>query len=284
MIWLIGNKGMLGSEVESILKLKNLEYFATDMDCDITDKEALYKAAADIKIDWIVNCSAYTAVDAAEDNKELAFKVNSAGPGNIAEIANIKKAVLIHISTDYVFNGSMKEPYKENDPIDPQGVYGASKAAGEQLITEKIKKFFIIRTAWLYGKNGNNFVKTMLKLFKDKDSIDVVNDQFGSPTYAPDLAEAVMGFINQESENYGIYNYSNEGTISWFDFAKEIYNQGKTTEILNSSCNIQAVSSDKFPTKAKRPVNSVLSKEKIKKELNISVPLWKDSLKNYLRR
>ncbi len=282
MIWLIGNKGMLGSEVESILKLKSLGYFTTDMDCDISSPEALKSAASDKKIDWIINCSAYTAVDAAEDNSVTAFKVNAEGAGNIADIAKNKGAVLIHISTDYVFNGSKQGPYTESDIPDPQGVYGRSKAVGEHLITEKIKKFFIIRTAWLYGKNGSNFVQTMLRLLKEKDNISVVNDQFGSPTYAPDLAELVVHIITCRSKKYGIFHYSNEGELSWFDFAGEIFNIGKTIGILNKSCRIDAVSTSKFPTKAKRPVNSVLSKEKIKQELSITVPDWKDSLKKYL--
>jgi len=284
MIWLIGNRGMLGSEIEKQLILKKLDYTATDMDCDITSLPALNNFADNKKIEWIVNCSAYTAVDAAEDNRETAYKINAEGTGNIAEIAKTKGAALIHISTDYVFNGSKKEPYTENDPIDPQSIYGASKAAGEKEITETVKKFFVIRTAWLYGRNGNNFVKTMLRLFKEKDSINVVDDQFGSPTYAPDLAETVIEFITRKSKNYGIYHYSNEGKISWFDFAEEIYNQGRSLKILDSSCTIHPVSSGKFPTKAKRPVNSVLCKDKIIEELNISVPFWKDSLKNYLKK
>jgi len=273
---------MLGSEIETLLKKKKLDYYATDKDCDITSLSELNNFTDNKKINWIINCSAYTAVDAAEDNTETAFKVNAEGTGNIADIAKNKDATLIHISTDYVFNGSKQGPYTESDIPNPQGVYGRSKAAGEQLITEKIKKFFIIRTAWLYGRNGNNFVQTMLGLLREKENISVVNDQFGSPTYAPDLAELVVYIITGKSKKYGIFHYSNEGELSWFDFTKEIYNTGKTIGILSKSCRIDAVSTDKFPTKAKRPVNSVLSKEKIKQELNITVPFWKDSLKKYL--
>lgn len=284
MIWLIGNKGMLGSEVEKQLILKKLDYTATDMDCDITSLSALNSFVDNKKIEWIINCSAYTAVDAAEENRELAFKINADGTENIAKVSKTIGAKLIHISTDYVYNGEKRDPYIETDTLDPQSVYGSSKALGEQKIIETINRFFIIRTAWLYGKNGNNFVKTMLGLFKEKDSIKVVNDQFGSPTYAPDLAEAVIYFITRKSENYGIFHYSNEGGISWFDFAVEIFNTGKLMGIVKTPCKIEAVSSDKFPTKAKRPLNSTLSKDKIRKELNISIPFWKDSLKNYLNK
>lgn len=284
MIWLIGNKGMLGSEIEKLLKLKKIDYFATDKDCDITDPAALSSAAADKKIDWIINCSAYTAVDAAEDNEKSAFRINSEGVGNIADIAGRKNAVLIHISTDYVFSGSKKEPYKEEDKPDPESVYGASKASGEKLIMERLKKFFIIRTAWLYGKNGKNFVNTMLTLFTEKERIRVVNDQFGSPTYAADLAKTVIEIVNGKSEEYGIYHFTNGGETTWFDFAREIYRKGERLGILSKPCRIEPVSTDEYPTKAKRPAYSLLSKEKIKNKLNITVPHWKNSLEDYLKK
>ena len=207
IIWLIGNKGMLGMEVELLLKQKGLAYVATDQEVDITNLERLLCFAEDKPIKWIVNCAAYTAVDKAEDEPELAFKINAEGPKNIAEIAREKNAKLIHISTDYVFDGKKEGAYNENDATNPIGVYGKSKHQGECYIQNKLPEHFILRTAWLYGRHGNNFVKTMIRLFRERDGISIVGDQHGSPTHAPDLAQAIVKIMQINSKAYGIYHF-----------------------------------------------------------------------------
>lgn len=236
MIWLIGNKGMLGTDVEILLKKEGMDYIASDQEIDITNVEELQKFAQSKPITWIINCAAYTAVDKAEDEPELAFKINSDGPQNIAEIANQKSAKLIHISTDYVFDGIKEDAYTEADAPNPLGVYGASKLLGEENIQNNLNEYFILRTAWLYGKNGNNFVYTMLRLFKERDEISVVDDQYGSPTYVQDLAVAILAIIHFNSDAYGIYHFTNEGKITWYDFAREIhriYNLTQNPKLMN---------------------------------------------------
>jgi len=204
MIWLIGNKGMLGTEVESLLIKYRLPYVATDREIDITDCRALRQFSEDKQLYWIINCAAYTAVDKAENEPDLAFKLNADGPLNIARIAGEKQAKLIHISTDYVFDGTKEGAYVEKDSPNPISVYGGSKYEGEKNIQKSLNEYFILRSAWLYGKHGNNFVHTMLRFFREKVEIRVVGDQWGSPTYAPDLAEAILGIVMMNSEAYGI--------------------------------------------------------------------------------
>jgi len=284
MIWLIGNKGMLGTEVETLLKNEGLPYIATDQEIDISNIDELQKFAQSKPINWIVNCAAYTAVDKAEDEPELAFKINADGPQNIAAIAKQKGAKLIHISTDYVFDGTKKDAYTETDAPNPLGVYGASKLLGEDNIKKTLNEYFILRTAWLYGKYGNNFVYTMLRLFKERDEIRVVGDQYGSPTYAPDLAVAILAILHCNSDAYGIYHFTNEGKITWYDFAREIHricNLTQNTKLKTQ--NLRNILSKDYPIKAKRPQNSCLSKKNIEKTFNINIRPWQNGLNDFLK-
>jgi len=292
MIWLIGNKGMLGTELSFLLEKSGYSFIGTDCEVDITTTAALEnfirtQQNKEQRIDWIINCAAYTAVDKAEDEIEICRKLNTTGAGNIAFCAKNINAKLIHISTDYVFNGQGNRPYIEEDTTDPIGVYGLTKKDGEIKVFEENKNTYIIRTAWLYGKYGNNFVHTMLRLMKERDKVKVVNDQRGSPTWAFDLAEAVIAFIKAEQAGkdvpYGIYHFTNEGEISWFDFTKEIYNQGRTLGILTKDCDVMPCTSSEFPAKVKRPAYSVLDKSKIKTALKINIPAWDNSLKEFLK-
>jgi len=291
MIWLIGSKGMLGTELSLLLEKSGYSFIGTDCEVDITDYAALEAFIQNQQkgkqaIDWIINCAAYTAVDKAEDDVENCRKLNTLGAGNIAECAKSIGAHLIHISTDYVFNGQGNKPYMEEDATDPIGVYGLTKRDGEIKVFEKNKNTYIIRTAWLYGKFGNNFVHTMIRLMKERDNVKVVNDQRGSPTWAFDLSEAVISFIKARQAGkdvpYGIYHFTNEGEISWFDFAREIYDKGRALGILTKDCDVMPCTSLEFPAKVKRPAYSVLDKTKIKTVLGITIPLWNNSLNKYL--
>jgi len=287
MIWLIGNKGMLGTELSLLLEKENLSYTGTDKEVDITDINAIREfVKKNDLIKWIINCAAYTAVDKAEDDAQICNLINAQGAGNIAAAAKETGAVIIHISTDYVFNGRGNKPYKEEDETDPIGVYGMSKRDGEIKILNANERSYIIRTAWLYGEHGNNFVRTMLRLMNEKESISVVNDQKGSPTNANDLAQTIIEFIKQSGSGKtipcGIYNYTNEGEITWYDFAREIYKQAKAAGILTKDCDVKPCTSADFPAKVTRPAYSVLNKAKIKNALGINIPVWNDSLKKVI--
>ena len=286
MIWLIGNKGMLGTELSLLLEETKLPYIGTDREIDITDTAALKDFARNHNIEWIINCAAYTEVDKAEDEKEICRMLNTEGPRKIGIIAKEISAKVIHISTDYVFNGQGNKPYTEEDITDPIGVYGLTKRGGENALLEENKSSYIIRTAWLYGKHGNNFVHTMLRLMKEKESISVVNDQKGSPTWTKDLTQTIMEIIRQTSNGktipYGIYNYTNEGEITWFDFAKEINAQAKVLGLLTTPCEVKPCTSADFPANVTRPVYSVLDKTKIKSTIGVVVPNWDKSLKEFL--
>jgi dTDP-4-dehydrorhamnose reductase len=288
MIWLVGNKGMLGTELSRLLEKAGLPYIGTDRGVDITDPAALQGFASAQPIDWIINCAAYTAVDRAEDDAENCRLLNTEGAGNIARAARAINARLIHFSTDYVFNGKGKRPYTEEDPTDPTGVYGLTKRDGEGRVLEANAETYIIRTAWLYGKHGNNFVHTMLKLMQERESVSVVNDQRGSPTWARDLAETVITLIrlanSGETVPYGIYHFTNEGKITWFDFAREIYAQGRALGIVTKDCEVRPCTSAEFPAKVQRPAYSVLDKAKIRSALGITIPAWDESLRKFLEQ
>jgi dTDP-4-dehydrorhamnose reductase len=284
LIWVIGNRGMLGSDVCRELETRGLSSMGTDQEVDITDSAAIQEFAKGRDVNWIVNCAAYTAVDRAEEEPDAAFTLNAEAVGNIAELVERIGSNLIHISTDYVFNGQGCVPYEEEDPVDPLGVYGRSKAAGERLALDKCTRTYIVRTAWLYGPHGSNFVLTMLKLMKDRTSLKVVNDQVGSPTYTGNLAEAIVSIIQSPVSRYGIYHFTNEGQITWFEFAKEIQKVGVAKGIVTDSCAIESCSTQEFPTKAERPVYSVLSKEKIKRTFGISIRSWQDGLHEFFDR
>jgi len=286
MIWLIGNKGMLGTELSILLEEKKIPFIGTDREADITDFDALEEFTKNHSINWIINCAAYTAVDKAEDDKDFCRILNETGAMNIGKIAKEINAKVIHVSTDYVFNGKGTSPYTEEKETDPIGVYGLTKRDGEVKLMQENEKSFIIRTAWLYGEHGNNFLKTMLHLMKEKESISVVNDQKGSPTWAYDLAKAIIELIKQVNEGktipYGIYHYTNEGEITWYDFAKEIYKQAREQGLLIKDCDVKPCTSAEFPAKVTRPAYSVLDKTKIKNTLGINIPLWNESLRNVI--
>jgi dTDP-4-dehydrorhamnose reductase len=282
MIWLIGDKGMLGRELSGVLYSHGTGYIGSDREVDIRDPTALRAFADGKAIEWIVNCSAFTAVEKAEDEEELAFSINASGAANIAALASEIKAKLIHISTDYVFRGDGRVPYRESDPMDPAGAYGRTKAEGERLVARACPGSIIIRTAWLYGKYGPNFVFTMLRLMNEKESINVVTDQKGSPTWAFDLAEVIAQILSSAARKSGVYHFTNEGQTNWHEFAVEIQRLGLERGILKKECVINPITSDQYPAKVKRPAWSVLSKEKIRKEFGIEPPEWKDSLKLFL--
>ena len=287
MVWLIGSKGMLASEIAAQLNQHTIQWIGSDKEVDITDQ-----AAVDVFIEqnfssgslrWIINCAAYTAVDKAEDDPETAQRLNADALINICRAAKKYGTKLIHFSTDYVFDGSSSVPYIETDSTNPQSVYGRTKLQGEQNIIELLSEHYIIRTAWLYGKSGNNFVSTMLRLMNEKDRIQVVNDQRGSPTYAVDLAKAVLRIMQLDNYRYGIYHYSNEGNITWYDFACEIYRQGKRTGLIKKDCSIEPCTSSEFPQKAHRPSFSFQNKKKMKETFSLSIPQWDESLTSYLK-
>lgn len=309
MIWLIGCKGMLGSEIAKQLDENKLHWIGTDKEVDITNPQALSDFAQAVERDsylpaelslserqikWIINCSAYTNVEKAEEDTELAEKLNSTGPLNIARIARNLGAKLIHISTDYVFGGKGSTPYMEDDEKNPLGVYGKTKLNGEIAIQKEMNTYYIIRTAWLYGFDGKNFVYTMTKLMNSHNSIKVVSDQFGTPTCTVDLAKTVIKFIEKSSKAksifgknsapaYGIYHYTNEGQTSWYDFAKTIYECGKKNGRITQNCQISPCTTEEYGAKVERPSYSVLSKEKISRELKIKIPDWKTSLEKFMK-
>ena len=279
---------MLGTELSLLFEKNGFPFVGTDKEIDITNPEALenFITKQPVPFSWIINCAAYTAVDKAEDEKEICSLLNVKGAENIANTARKTGAALIHISTDYVFNGKERKPYTEEDKTDPIGVYGLSKRDGENKVLKANKKSFIIRTAWLYGKYGNNFVHTMLKYMNEKESVSVVNDQYGSPTWTFDLSQIIITMIQQIEKGknipYGIYHFTNEGEITWFDFACEIYAQARSLGILTKTCEVKSCTSAEFPAKVTRPAYSMLDKTKIKKNLNTTIPEWKDSLQKYL--
>lgn len=270
-----GANGQLGNEMRLMAQNSSYHYIFTDVEeLDITDFNAILQTVKEKEIQIIVNCAAYTNVDKAENDFDIANALNNIAVGRLANAAKAQNATLIHISTDYVFNGNNHIPYTEDDITDPIGVYGKTKLAGEETIKKVGCNYIILRTAWLYSKWGNNFVKTMQKLTLEKDSLSVIFDQIGSPTYAKDLAHAISLIIERNMLNQqGIYHYSNEGVCSWFDFAKEI------CELSGHNCNITPIHSQEYPSKVTRPHYSVLDKTKFKETFGIPVPYWKDSLK-----
>ena len=274
-ILVTGANGQLGNEMRLMAQNSSYHYIFTDVEeLDITDFNAILQTVKEKEIQIIVNCAAYTNVDKAENDFDIANALNNIAVGRLANVAKAQNATLIHISTDYVFNGNNHIPYTEDDITDPIGVYGKTKLAGEETIKKVGCNYIILRTAWLYSKWGNNFVKTMQKLTLEKDSLSVIFDQIGSPTYAKDLAHAISLIIERNMLNQqGIYHYSNEGVCSWFDFAKEI------CELSGHNCNITPIHSQEYPSKVTRPHYSVLDKTKFKETFGIPVPYWKDSLK-----
>lgn len=280
-----GSNGQLGSELRRLLDhskdtIQNTTFhFVTRNELDLSNLCKVEDFFEGKRFDAIINCAAYTAVDKAESEQELADAINQRFVSMLAKIAKRDNAKLIHISTDYVFDGKNHRPYIENDPTDPQGVYGRTKRDGENaILTVAPSNTIIIRTSWVYSSYGNNFVKTMLRLGKERESLGVIFDQVGTPTYARDLAEAILEILpkidNQVPE---IYHFSNEGAASWYDFAKAIF------ELSAVKCSINPITTDQYPTPASRPHYSLLNKTKIKKDFNLSIPYWRDSLKTCLQ-
>jgi len=251
--------------------------YTNSSEFDITKKDQI-AFFNNYKIDWCINCAAYTAVDLAENESDKAKEVNTYGCKNLAQACKDFNINLIHISTDFVFDGNASQAYKETDATNPIGVYGLSKLNGENEIISILENYYIIRASWLYSEYGNNFLKTMLRLAKDRNEINVVADQIGTPTYAKDLAKMLLKIIEKENKNFGIYHYSNEGVASWYDFAKAIFDKK------NSTIKINPISSENYPTPAKRPSFSVLDKSKIKSTFQIEIPYWRDSLKTAMSR
>jgi dTDP-4-dehydrorhamnose reductase len=280
-ILVTGANGQLGSEIRELSSRYPANYFFTDRDSlDITDKSSLTDYIQEKHIDTIINCAAYTAVDKAESDFENANKVNHLFVKQMAEIAKEKNIKLIHISTDYVFDGKNYKPYTEDDAVSPNGVYGSTKLDGERALQEiNPKNSIIIRTSWVYSAYGTNFVKTMLRLGKEKEQLGVIFDQVGTPTYAKDLAQTILEILPKiENNNVEIYHYSNEGVTSWYDFAKEIMRMVKL------ECEINPIETKEYPTPATRPHYSLLNKAKIKETFGITIPYWKDSLNAFLTK
>ncbi|KAA9039222.1 dTDP-4-dehydrorhamnose reductase [Ginsengibacter hankyongi] len=281
-ILVTGANGQLGSELRQ-LSLKYPAYkflFTSKEELAIEDANSLREFFEKQQVNYCVNCAAYTAVDKAETETEKAFLINADAAGFLASTCNDHHTKLIHISTDYVYDGTSKQALKEEDAVAPLNVYGWSKLKGEELVLNHNSSALIIRTSWVYSVYGNNFVKTMLRLFKEKESINVVNDQYGCPTYAADLAQIIMTFVEgteNNNEYNGIVNYCNAGITTWFEFALTI------KEFVNSSCKIFPVPTSQYSTPAKRPQYSVLDTSKIKRILNINIPSWQESLHKCLR-
>lgn len=281
-ILITGANGMLAKSVRKRLEKGN-ELICTDVaDLDITNQEAVLKFVADCKPEYIINCAAYTAVDQAETAGKIVEKINADGPGNLAKAAKENNSILVHISTDYVFGGDLEveKDYKEEDSKAPVTVYGVTKLQGEEQIQANTDQYYIFRTAWLYG-NGNNFVRTMLKLGETKDEISVVADQHGSPTYAEDLANMIAEAMEKKIP-YGVYHTTNQGYTTWYEFTKAIFEQA------GIHCKVNPVTTEEYIemmkiTQAKRPKNSQLSKEKLLAQ-GITVPEWRDALRRYLKK
>lgn len=279
-ILITGANGQLGSEFKSI-KENYADFnfiFVSKEAFNITDEKEVTNFLNKQNIDYLVNCAAYTAVDAAEENETLAQLVNSKGSEILAKACNQTNTVLLHVSTDYVFDGKSSEAYTEESKTAPLSVYGRTKLSGEIAIKANCKAHYIIRTSWLYSTFNANFVKSMLKLAETRDELGIVADQYGSPTYAKDLAKAIMSMIKKTDNGtvknkFGIYHYSNEHTTTWCAFAKEIMTLAET------GCTIKPITTEEYPVAAKRPKDSTMSKEKIKKTFKITIPKWEDSLK-----
>ncbi len=284
-ILITGAYGQLGSEIKELAKeYSSFTFFFTDVDTlDITNPNAVASFFAENNIDFVVNCAAYTRVDRAESEPEMAHQINAVAPGVLAENCKNFNAKLIHISTDYVFDGNAHSPYNENCKTNPLGVYGITKLEGEKNCLDAAADVVIIRTSWLYSAYGNNFVKTMLRLGNEKERLDVIFDQVGTPTNAADLASCILeiiAFSNKSNCNFapGIYHYSNEGVCSWYDFALAIH------EMAGVVCNVKPVLSSEFKTTAKRPFYSVLNKSKVKSTYKLEILHWRESLKKCINK
>lgn len=274
VVLVTGAGGQLGQAIQHIVgQYPEVKFvFCSSSDLDITNKENCERVFEQFQPDYCINAAAYTAVDKAESEPEKAYAINVIGARQIASACKKYNTVLLHISTDFVFDGKHDKPYTETDPPNPTGIYGQTKLDGELAVQHACEKYFIVRTSWVYSQFGHNFMKTMLRLASDRDSLYVVNDQIGSPTNAVDLAEALLTIIISKKEAFGIYNFSNEGVCSWYDFAKEIFS------VNNISIEVHPIPTTAYPTPAKRPSYSVLDKSKIKETFGIVIKKWEAAL------
>lgn len=272
---------MLGHQVQRQLFRTGIPFLATDRKVDFCNLSTLRNFISGHSCSWIINCAAYTAVDAAETDSEKAFALNAEGPKNLAAMAVELGATLVHISTDYVFNGRLDRPYREEDLTDPQSVYGKSKLAGEEVVRKSGCPHIILRISWLYGVYGKNFVETMLRFMKEKGQVKVVNDQIGAPTYAAVLAENIVSFISRKTPSRGIFHYADAGEISWFDFACAIAKEGLNQKLLDSAPRVIPIPSSEFPTPVTRPANSLFNKSRAIKELGMQIHPWHENLAHY---
>ena len=271
-----GVKGQLGHDVVKECEKRGITAIGVDIEeMDITDAAACEKVIKEAKVDAVIHCAAYTAVNAAEDNIELCRKINAEGTENIVKVCRELNIKMMYFSTDYVFNGKGDRPWKTDDERSPLNVYGQTKYEGELAVENSLEKYFILRIAWVFGVNGKNFIKTMLRLGKEKGAVSVVNDQIGSPTYTADLAVLAVDMI--QTDKYGTYHATNEGLCSWYEFACQIFNEA------NMDVKVTPVSSDAFPAKAKRPSNSRMDKSKLTENGFSPLPGWQDALKRYLK-
>lgn len=284
-ILITGANGQLGSEIKKIAgQFPKLDFLFTDVEeLDITNRQAVVDFFSNQQPEYLINCAAYTNVNKAESDEENARLINSTAVAILAEASAAINCRMIHVSTDYVFDGTNCKPYKETDSVNPQSVYGCTKLEGEQLCFTNNPQSVIIRTAWLYSAFGNNFVKTMLRLGNEREELKIVADQIGSPTNAADLARAVLTVISSVEEGVkvfeaGIYHYSNEGVASWYDFTQSII------ELACINCKVIPISTEDFPSPAPRPSYSVMDKSKIKRIFDIEIPHWRESLENYLQK
>lgn len=274
-ILVTGVKGQLGYDVVREGEIRGLEVIGTDVaSMDITDAEQVRKVIESCRPDAVVHCAAYTAVDAAEEYSEICRKVNVDGTKNIAEVCSIFNIPMMYFSTDYIFDGQGDNFWEEDDSKAPLNVYGQTKYEGELVVQELMDKYFILRISWVFGVNGNNFIKTMLRLGKERGAVNVVADQIGTPTYTQDLAKLVIDMI--QTEKYGVYHVTNDGLCSWYEFACEIFKQA------GMDVKVTPVTTDEYPAKAKRPFNSRMSKDKLKTSGFSMLPDWKDALVRYL--
>jgi dTDP-4-dehydrorhamnose reductase len=278
-ILVTGANGQLGQCLQELSVSHSLMQFVflNSKELDVTSKESVNIVFNNNDFDFCINCAAYTAVDIAESEQAIAEKVNVLGVRYLAEACKTYGVKLIHISTDFVFDGNSNIPYIENQATAPVSVYGKTKLEGENAIQAVLEKFFVLRTSWLYSEYGNNFVKTMLRLSKERTELGVISDQIGSPTYAKDLARVILKIIETDTTKYGVYHYSNQGVASWYDFAKAIF------EISNTDITVNAIPTSSYPTPAKRPNYSVLNTSKLKSNLKVQIPYWRDSLKEVLK-
>lgn len=285
-VLITGCHGQVGSSLtEQLANHKNTEVLALDREhLDITNQDAVYSAVSEFQPMIIINAAAHTAVDKAEDEVDLSYAINRDGPKYLAQAAQSVGAAMLHISTDYVFEGNKADEYVETDATNPQGVYGESKLAGEIAVAQACEKYVILRTAWVFGEHGNNFVKTMLRLGENRDALSIVGDQFGGPTYAGDIASALITIAKRISQGdaveFGVYHYSGLPHVSWFDFADVIFDVAVEQSVLVKKPNLTSITTDQYPTPAKRPSNSRLSTEKITLGFSVEASDWKAALKN----